>query len=175
MPRALQPHPASPSSPVRVGGEAGRAGGVLTLSFTLVGDLDAVRLPPAGEGRVDELWRETCLEAFVQTEGAGAGYLELNLSPSGQWAAYAFDAYRTGMRDADVRQPMIQRAAVGDSLSFEAELDLSAALEVGVPWRVSLAAVIEESDGAKSYWALAHGGEAPDFHDSAGFVLTLPA
>ena len=31
--------------------------------------------------------------------GRGRGYIELNFSPSSQWAAYRFDDYRSGMRD----------------------------------------------------------------------------
>ena len=38
-----------------------------------------------------------------------------------------------------------------------------------------LAAVIEEQSGAKSYWAIAHPADKPDFHDPACFAATLPA
>jgi len=42
--------------------------------------------------------------------------------------------------------------------------------------KVNLAAVIEEADGAKSYWAHAHPPEGPpDFHHPDCFVLELPA
>ena len=41
---------------------------------------------------------------------------------------------------------------------------------------MGLCAVIEEKDGTKSYWALAHPpGDKPDFHDPACFALELPA
>jgi hypothetical protein len=43
------------------------------------------------------------------------------------------------------------------------------------PWRAGVSAVVEESDGTKSYWALAHPPGDPDFHDEAGFLLELPA
>jgi hypothetical protein len=36
-----------------------------------------------------------------------------------------------------------------------------------------LAAVLESDDGSLSYWALAHGGEKPDFHDPASFALRV--
>jgi len=42
-------------------------------------------------------------------------------------------------------------------------------------WRLGISAVIEEADGTKSYWALAHPDGKPDFHAPAGFVLALPA
>src|SRR5215831_18468784 len=94
----LSPHPASPRGPVReLGVSVGRDGGLLVLTYSLTGDLDAVLLPPpAPPERTDELWRHTCFEAFLAR--AGAGYLEFNLSPSGQWAAYEFERYRVGMR-----------------------------------------------------------------------------
>lgn len=41
--------------------------------------------------------------------------------------------------------------------------------------KIGLSAVIEETDGTKSYWALAHPDGPPDFHDPACFVLELPA
>ena len=41
---------------------------------------------------------------------------------------------------------------------------------------MGLSAIIEETDGTKSYWALAHPpGEEPDFHDPACFALELAA
>lgn len=42
------------------------------------------------------------------------------------------------------------------------------------PWLASLSAVIEEPHGTKSYWALAHRSDKPDFHDPDSFVLELP-
>ena len=35
-------------------------------------------------------------------------------------------------------------------------------------------AVLEEKDGTKSYWALAHPGGKPDFHDPGCFAAHLP-
>lgn len=39
--------------------------------------------------------------------------------------------------------------------------------------RAAITAVIEEADGTKSYWALAHPAGKPDFHHPDGFVLEL--
>jgi hypothetical protein len=33
--------------------------------------------------------------------------------------------------------------------------------------------VIEAADGSLSYWALAHAGEKPDFHDPATFSMRV--
>ncbi len=40
--------------------------------------------------------------------------------------------------------------------------------------RLALSAVIEETDGRLSYWALAHPAAKPDFHHAEAFVLSLP-
>jgi len=40
-------------------------------------------------------------------------------------------------------------------------------------WRVALTAVIEETNGTKSYWALKHPPGKPDFHHADGFALEL--
>jgi hypothetical protein len=42
------------------------------------------------------------------------------------------------------------------------------------PLRLAITAVIEDSQGALSYWALAHPASRPDFHHHNGFVLELP-
>lgn len=55
------------------------------------------------------------------------------------------------------------------SVAFE-----DAAFAAQGPWLASLSAVIEERHGAKSYWALAHGSDKPDFHHPDSFVLELP-
>jgi hypothetical protein len=41
-------------------------------------------------------------------------------------------------------------------------------------WRLALSAVIEETNGGKSHWALAHPAGKPDFHHADGFTYELP-
>jgi len=41
--------------------------------------------------------------------------------------------------------------------------------------KLGLSAVIEEADGTKSFWALAHPPGRPDFHHPDCFALTLGA
>ena len=48
---------------------------------------------PVNPQRLDGLWNTTCFEAFYATPGIYArrtAYTELNLSPSGNFNAYAF-------------------------------------------------------------------------------------
>ena len=148
-------------------------GGTLLLRYRLTGSMAAVRLPPpAASVRKSDLWRHTCFEAFVQAEGE-EGYLEFNLSPSTEWAAYAFDGYRRGMRPAEAT-PAIAVEQGPDVLDLTATLDLGAALPSAADWRIGLSAVVETGEGL-SYWALAHPPGRADFHHPDCFALELPA
>src|SRR5206468_9890637 len=119
--------------------------------------------------RADELWRTTCFEAFVAAPDAT--YREWNFAPSGQWAAYDFADYREGMRNAEVPHPPYIR--MEDNLTWWA-VGATIAVGAGAEWRLGLSAVLEEKDGTKSYWALAHPtGDKPDFHDPACFAARL--
>src|SRR5690349_12825659 len=100
----LLPHPQSPASPVSaIGVNVARLeDGQLSLQFTAVGRREDVLLPPlAGARRADELWRHTCFEAFVAPLRREP-YYEFNFSPSGEWAVYRFDSYRSGMSKPDL-------------------------------------------------------------------------
>jgi hypothetical protein len=173
----LRPHPSTPERAWSVEARADRTiGGELRLRWVLQGALGGVRLPePGALRRGEELWRHTCFEAFVGVAG-DAGYHELNLVPSGEWTIYAFDRYRDGGPLADVARP--PRVVVGVSrgeLELDALIDLDALSRAyaTAPLRLALAAVVEETNGALSYWALHHPPGAPDFHHGDGFVLRL--
>jgi len=160
----------------RIGVEVSRSGGALALLYAVDGRVADVRLPAeAAPSRTDELWKHTCLEAFVRPKG-GAAYCELNLAPSTQWAAYRFDDYRAGMRNAEYPAPQIAVEVSETQLLLRASLSLDA-LDgfVGVPWELALTAVIEEIGGLKSYWSARHPKGRPDFHHSDGFAVEIPA
>ena len=125
---------------------------------------------PAGEaGRADELWRTTCFEAFLRRHDEEA-YREWNFAPSGQWAAYDFTGYREGMTASEIPSPPYIR--MEDNLTWWT-LGATIAVDAGGEWHLGLSAVLEEKDGTKSYWALAHGGEKPDFHAPVCFAARL--
>lgn len=174
----LIPHPATPSAAItQIGVDVSRPRpDALLLRYSARGNVSALRLPsPAAPVRTDDLWRHTCFEAFLQP-GAGPRYFEINLSPSTQWATYAFDDTRTGMRNAEeLSAPGIDVGVRSDGvLELRAALDLRLAGLADAPWRLGLSAVFEETNGAKSYWALDHRGGRPDFHDPLTFTLDLP-
>ncbi len=172
---ALAPHPSASRDVVRAleARVARAADGTLTLTYALEGDVSRLRLPPPGPpGRADGLWRHTCFEAFVAPQ-PGTRYLELNFSPSGQWASYAFEAYREGMAVAeDAEDAVITVRRAESALTVGASVRLSRLRGVA-PARVALAAVLEESGGRLSYWALEHPPGAPDFHHPCGFALQI--
>lgn len=167
---SLLPHPDHPPRSVR-GLTVELAGGRDDLSLIYrVDGAEHVAWPAwLSPERADNLWTTTCFELFIMP-GDGERYTEFNFSPSTRWAAYSFDRYREGMAvlERDVA-PHIERLSDG----IDVDCDLG-----GLPTgalSVALTAVIEETDGTKSYWALAHPAGKPDFHDPACFVATLPA
>ena len=164
----LFPHPDLP--PLSVAGieaSARQNGDAWHFRYILHGSRDLVLPGPAEPGRADELWRATCFEAFVG--GEGGSYREYNFSPSGQWAAYAFDGPREGMRavEADID---VWLEGGEDWIAVEAAV--SADFAPGAA--LGLTAVIEEVGGRKSYWALAHTDGPPDFHQPSCFLARLP-
>ncbi len=168
MRQSLIPHPDSVCSAVTaIDVEVTRPGPRrLVLRYLVSGDTAAILLPRTRPPeRADELWQHTCFEAFLANT---PGYLEFNFSPSTQWAAWRFDGYREGMRNAAVGAPKIETLLGFDRFALRAEL----AMPVLGP--MALSAVIEEKDGGKSWWALAHPEGSPDFHHDACFALELP-
>jgi hypothetical protein len=149
---------------------------VFELQYVVFGDTSRVAFPAKQpSGRADELWRTTCFEAFFGDPGIGAGYVEVNASPTTQWATYSFGSYRSGMTPDD--------SVVTGLEQTMSETRYVMSLEVCVPNlddpsvddydRLALSSVIEERDGRKSYWALAHAPGRPDFHSPAGFAIKL--
>ncbi|WP_369815785.1 DOMON-like domain-containing protein [Erythrobacter sp. QSSC1-22B] len=168
----LTPHPASPP--------AGRwqmrfswaiAEHWLTLRWRVSGEGDLAIPRLAGRGRADGLWQATCFEIFVR-DGEGPAYAEFNLSPSEHWAAYDFSDYRAAMRERDLPCEPVCTWRAGSAFSlFDAAIPLSGLPDL--PAALAASAVLEEVGGTKSYWALAHPADQPDFHHADGFVLAL--
>ena len=85
--------------------ELERTRSTLRFSYRLTGDVSQLAIPHRWRSqRAERLWEHTCFEAFI-APGAAARYFELNFSPSTQWAAYAFDGYRQGMRPLALARP----------------------------------------------------------------------
>ncbi len=170
---ALVCHPHTPTAAVQgIDVHAARAaGGLLALSYRIRGEIARLRIPAPRPPCVGErLWQHSCCEAFLAAKPGGA-YREFNFSPSGEWAAYAFERYREGA-SVEVADPVITIR----SAATELRLDASIAVKPGKHF-LALCAVLEEDggalSGALSYWALEHPPGKPDFHHPAGFALEL--
>ncbi|MBT2187704.1 DOMON-like domain-containing protein [Sphingobium nicotianae] len=142
------------------------------VAFAAVGKPREIVIPPAAPRvHTDDLWKTTCFELFIGR--GGDSYAELNLSPSGAFAVYNFDHYRTGMRRIDLPAPDLALDIGRERITLTARFP-----EDSLPWdydgRIGISAVIEEKSGAKSYWALAHPPGKPDFHHHDCFALALP-
>jgi hypothetical protein len=145
---------------------------LLCFRYTVIGDISYLRIPePSPPLRTARLWEATCFEAFLRAEGENA-YLELNFSPSGQWAAYAFTHYRQGMANASLpAAPEIAVSRTPDRL--DVQVAVSPSLDAG-PYLLNVAAILENSGGERSFWANGHPTGGPDFHHPSCFIQRLP-
>jgi hypothetical protein len=170
-------HPSTPGSPAeRIDVDLRREGTRLRLTYCLGGETARIRwsrqVGPvtleslSSAGRKDELWKHTCFELFISTDD---GYREFNFATSGQWASYSFSGYRQEMMPAKEEAWLVCLEGRGSYLDLGFVVDLPPSAD-----RIGLSAVIEDVDGEKTYWALAHPSDKPDFHHPDSFVLDLP-
>ena len=147
----------------------------LAIEYSLSGEIDKLLIPTQrAPRRADHLWRHTCFEAFIATRD-NERYWEFNFAPSGDWAIYRFDSYRNAVSAIDAPPPIITTARSANNLTMNATVDLNnfPNLKNRTELRLALSAVIEDNNGALSYWALAHPPGKPDFHHRDSFALTL--
>lgn len=176
---ALVCHPAAPCRfviAIRAGVRRTSAAG-LYLQYALTGDVQRLRLPPERPSRqAEQLWQHTCFEAFIAATSTPA-YWELNLAPSTAWNAYAFRGYRDGGMVKIDRDPAIAVQRGPECLELTATVDLGCLPGVPLhePLRLGLSAVVEDEQGRRSYWALRHPSDRPDFHRADAFALVLAA
>jgi hypothetical protein len=174
----LLPHPASPCDAVRqltASIEISPPMHELIISYRIEGGIDRLRLPESGTAlRTDGLWQHSCFEAFLRAD-ASDSYHEFNFAPSGDWETYCFASRREGRESPAMPAPQIvlRRAADFCELNVAVPLATLPDLAQARVLQIGLAAVIEDSDGELSYWALAHRGAKADFHDPATFTLRM--
>ena len=171
-------HPSAPTKTVRAIQVLvrRRLSAELEMTFRLDGDIPRIQIPPIGVPRfARDLWRHTCFETFIAVDGQPT-YHEFNFAPSGQWALYHFDAYRTGMSPAALESPPeLSVRRFDDRLEVDAAVHLHdlTALRGAPRLLLGLSAVVEAENGTLSYWALKHPRDKPDFHCPDGFVFEL--
>jgi hypothetical protein len=173
----LQPHPtSSPVPPFAVWASAERSAAfgksaTLNLWFGVSAPMNRFLVPPPAEepARSDNLWQSTCFECFLKKEGEEP-YQEWNFSPSGDWAAYDFEAEREGMAPSGVANPPYVRTE--DNLTWWG-LGATLAIPAEVRFTIALSAVVEERTGGRHFFALHHPSEQPDFHHPDCFTARL--
>jgi hypothetical protein len=75
------------------------------------------------------------------------------------------------MRPAEIMSPPYVR--MEDNMTWWT-VGATITVDSAVKYDLSLSIVLEETDGTKSYWALAHCSDKPDFHAPDCFVGRLP-
>jgi len=178
----LQPHPldgtAAAAGAVSVELHCQPAKETLQIVYDIRAAQQPLLQPPEGTSpqRRDGLWRHTCCELFMTAFAGDSAYLEFNFSPSGDWAAYAFDAPRQGMRPFLWQRAAAPRIRMHSAATphhrLRVEVELPAPLPAG-EFRVAPTVILETSAGI-SHWAARHPGARPDFHHPAGFSDPLP-
>jgi hypothetical protein len=176
----LSPHPACSCDAIRRIGvtvEPAALPDELAIRYQIDGDIARLRLPEPGFARRrDGLWQHSCFEAFLRAD-ASDSYYEFNGAPSGDWAAYRFAGRRSDRASPGMPAPRISFRRHRDVCELTAGIPIGALPELARARAINagLAAVIEDQDGRLTWWALAHGGEQPDFHDPSTFLLQLAA
>jgi hypothetical protein len=154
---------------------------VLHVEFNLSGRLEPISIPKEKRmpDRQSQLWEHTCLELFLGPTEL-AHYWEINVSPSGNWNSYHFDAYRQGMKlEPLLRVTNFKRTEEAKNLSVQFDLDVSP-LVVSRKFEkreleCAITCVLESKNHISSFWALEHSGNRPDFHSRATFQIKFPA
>ena len=148
------------------------ADGILRIEYEFRG-LNGPAVFPApspNPARRLQLWRHTCFE-LLWGPLRRPNYWELNASSAGHWNILAFADYRRGLTE-ELRiaaRVGAQRHPHGFSLCCTLSI---AALECPGPFRLAPAAIVRLADGQRTFWAVRHPGETPDFHHPLSFTLT---
>jgi hypothetical protein len=152
-----------------------RRSDILAVSYELTGPMQNLSIPVSTgkPERRNGLWVETCFELFISPIDSES-YREFNLSPSGDWNVYRFNAYRQGMREEQAIEALpFSVTILPDSLKLSVEIELGKLIHQDQTIDVTVCAVIKDATARVTYWALAHHGTKPDFHRRDGFIAKL--
>ena len=126
--------------------------------------------PSPNPARRLQLWQHTCFE-LLWGPLHHPNYWELNASPAGHWNILALADYRRGMTEERRIAARIRTQRRPDGLSLSCTFSIAALEHLG-PYRLAPAAILRLADGQRTFWAMHHPGDAPDFHHPSSFTLT---
>jgi hypothetical protein len=177
-PIKLTPHPSHPTpetaTPIQITVLPTFDGATLTLTYRIVGDTSFLNIPEH-QLAPDKLWQHTCCEVFFALPHTAPGdkkfpYIEYNFSPTGQWAGYAFAVYRQRLTDISLPQPHMRWELDNDLLLLTATVAIPENCR-HAPLKLALSVVLEDKHGGRSYWAVKHPADRPDFHHPKAFAV----
>lgn len=172
----LLPFHSNITPPININCEIGRIENQLSIRYEVSGQIDQINFPvkSTSPSRKDDLWKATCFEFFIATPGQPQ-YWEFNMSPSGDWNAYAMDAYRrVGFREETaITKLPFKFERHGSKTILELSVDLNSLFQALQPLQAGITAIIQTTDSQEIYWALVHPGPQADFHLRESFILEL--
>ena len=173
---SLVPFPDLDIPDIAISGTIARDHHVLTVHYSLVGDVERISIPAAvpQPSRRSELWTSTCFEFFLAIPDRPE-YWEFNLSPSGNWNVFQMDGYRRAGFREETRIDKLQIICLHsrEQYTLDAAVDLHSIIAEGDPIRAGITSVIQTNQGGETYWALVHPGPEADFHLHESFLLPL--
>ncbi|MDD1444212.1 hypothetical protein MEO93_28515 [Dolichospermum sp. ST_sed3] len=148
----------------------------LKICYELTGDIYLINIPKLIYGeRKNNLWKNSCFEFFV-SETNSSKYFEFNLSPSSDFNIYAFDDYRTNMKEfIDLKNPSINIINKNDKLFLEIQINIKDLFKTKIPLKLGISAIIKDINNECYYFSLVHSKPIPDFHDRNSFIIDLLA
>jgi hypothetical protein len=160
---------------VEIFGTVSRRTNLLTLRYTMLGDLSVIAMPspvpiPA---RRNKLWKETCFEFFISIKNS-LRYWEFNMSPAGHWNVYRFTDHRQGrVEEIALKSLPFRFEKEPDAYSLTLDLNLDRIMPSGHVLEMGISSVLKPHEGTPTFWALTHPGTEADFHRRDSFILEL--
>ena len=145
----------------------------IEYTLKLTGPLQNIKIPRVERPPMmrERIWESTCFELFVASQ-EDKHYLEFNFCPSGDWWCMEFANYRQPKTDFvwDKTPEFHCLREAPQSLVLNARIALPTHY-VQKKIALGISAIIDHPSGEKSYWALSHPSNKPDFHDDSHFLL----
>jgi len=173
-PFALISYPAENIPSIEITGTVTRQDNILSIHYSIRGKLENILLPESSvPSRQDNLWKTTCFEFFITIKDQPR-YWEFNMSPSGKWNVYAMDAYRqvNMQKETAFTQLPFEFRKTKDEALLDISVDLNPILQSEANLEIGVTTIIQTTDGAETYWALAHPGQQADFHLRDSFIMS---